>query len=487
MKDRRPVEKISFRLYTIKDGNKTPRKKGLIMKRNIRIVYLPLTKANWTNPELERARENARNFLASLPDVTIVGGEKMIEDEVSAMAELDRCRGEQIDLVVGHLLSFALGVVLPRFGKILHAPVLLWSIPEPPPNGGRLRANSFCAANMNSHILYKMHIPYFNVFGDAADPQTEEKLMKAVRVTRTLAVLRELRIGSIGGRVPGFFTSDYDEMLLRNKIGTEIVPLTALEAAASAKNMPQEKIAAAKKVLLGDAALHPGDAPTDAQFEKSAALFASVNEMMKKYMLGAVTLRCWPEVIADEMYGITLCSTIGHLNNHGTIAVCEGDVYAAVMLTALRELSGENPFFCDIIKLDGDYGVAWHCGAAPCSLCKAGFHPEIRRSSTVGGGGIKGCVCEFPLKPGRVTFVRLGETRDGGTFRMLIATGEGLDTDLFVRGNPLKVRFDAGCNALRKELLDNGWEHHFAMAYGDHVAELLALARAWEIDATVIR
>ena len=209
--------------------------------------------------------------------------------------------------------------------------------------------------------------------------------------------------------------------------------------------------------------------------------------MMAKYMLGAVTLRCWPEVIADEMYGITLCSTIGHLNNPGTLAVCEGDVYAAVMLSAMRELSGQHPFFCDLIKLDGDYGVAWHCGAAPCSLCKAGFEPEIRRSSTVGGGGVKGCVCEFPLKPGRVTFARLGETRDGSTFRLLIATGEGIDTDLFVRGNPLKVKFDAGCDAFRNEILNNGWEHHFSMAYGDLTEELLALGRAWNIETTVVR
>ena len=457
------------------------------MEKKLKVAYLPLTKANWTNPELEKAREDARKFLASLPGVAVVGGEKMIEDEASAMAELEHCRAEQVDLVVAHLLSFALGVVLPRFARTLHTPVVLWSIPEPPPNGGRLRANSFCAANMNSHILYKLYVPYFNVHGEIADPATARQLERAVRVTRTLAMLREFRIGSIGGRVPGFFTSDSDEMLLRNKIGPEVVPLTTLEAASLAKNLPQEKLAEAKKILLGDAPLHGTDAPTDAQFEKSAALFAAVREMTAKYMLGAVTLRCWPEVIADEMYGITLCSTIGHLNNHGTLAVCEGDVYAAVTLSAMRELSGQPPFFCDLIKLDGDYGVAWHCGAAPCALCKAGFQPAIRRSSTVGGGGVKGGVCEFPLKPGRVTIARLGETRDGSGFRLLIATGEGIDTDLFVRGNPLKIRFDAGCDALRKEILDHGWEHHFSMAYGDLAEELTAMARAWNIETTIVR
>ena len=454
---------------------------------NLTIAYLPLTKANWTNPELEALREKSKAFLASLPGVTVVCGDRMIEDEVQAMQVLDECKDKHVDLVVGHMLSFALGVVLPRFALALRTPTVLWSIPEPDPQGGRLRANSFCAVNMNTHILWKLHCPSIPVHGDIGSADTAAQLERAVRVTRALKTIRNLKIGSIGGRVPGFFTSDYDEMLLRNRIGAEVVPLTVLEAVAAAKAVTPEQLAEAKKTLLGDAALHPTDAPTDAQFDKSAALFAGISGMMKKYMLGAVTLRCWPEVIADEMYGITLCSTIGHLMNHGMLTVCEGDVYAAVMLSAMRELSGEAPFFCDIIKLDADPGVAWHCGAAPCSLCKAGFQPQLRRSSTVGGGGVKGCVCEFPLKPGRVTLARIGETRDGGDFRMLIATGDGVDTDLFVRGNPLKIRFDAGSEALKNELLNHGWEHHFSLAYGDLTEELLALGRALEIETTVIK
>lgn len=51
----------------------------------------------------------------------------------------------------------------------------------------------------------------------------------------------------------------------------------------------------------------------------------------------------------------------------------------------------------------------------------------------------------------------------------------------------LKVRFDAGCEALRNELLNNGWEHHFSMTYRDLTEELTALGRAWNIETTVVR
>lgn len=48
------------------------------------------------------------------------------------------------------------------------------------------------------------------------------------------------------------------------------------------------------------------------------------------------------------------------------------------------------------------------------------------------------------------------------------------------------MKFDAGCEALRNELLNNGWDH-FSMTYGDLTEELLALGRAWNIETTVIR
>ena len=157
------------------------------------------------------------------------------------------------------------------------------------------------------------------------------------------------------------------------------------------------------------------------------------------------------------------------------------------MMRVGQEISQEKPFFCDLIICEGDYGVAWHCGAAPCSICKEGSKPELHCSATVEGGGVKGLTNEFPLKPGRVTLARLGEKRDGDGYRMLVCTADGLDTDLFVRGNPLKIRFDAGCDTVRKELIENGWEHHFVLIYGDHADELSAFCRNMDIEFHLVK
>ena len=56
-----------------------------------------------------------------------------------------------------------------------------------------------------------------------------------------------------------------------------------------------------------------------------------------------------------------------------------------------------------------------------------------------------------------------------------------------VRGTPLKIKFDAGCDALREEVITNGWEHHYALMYGDHVDELKDLCRNLDIELHLVR
>lgn len=452
-----------------------------------KIGYLPLTKVNWSSETLESARREAKAGLQSLPGVEVAGGDRMIDFEEKAVRELDFFEQERPALIVAHFMTFSLGVIVPMFAQRLKVPVVLWSMKEPDPQGGRLQNNSFCAANMNSHFLYRMHVPYFHVHAEVGSESAKQGLEKAIRVTKAVQVLARMRIGVIGGRVPGFFTSSCDEMLLRTKLGPEVKFITEHEVIETARRLKQEELDAAMKTILSDATLHPTDAPGGEQLRKSAALFAAVGKMKEKFLVDTFAMRCWPEFIANDLYGIAVCSTIGHLTNHGLLTACEGDVYGAVMMRLEQELTGDLPFFCDMIVMEGDFGVAWHCGAAPAGLCRPGCRPQLCHSATVEGGGVKGVTGEFPLKPGRVTLARLGEKRDGDGFRMLIATGEALDTELFVRGNPLRIRFDAGCDALREVVIGQGWEHHYALGYGDIAAELLDFCRILDIEPVLVR
>lgn len=453
------------------------------MQKKLKIGFLPLTKQNWTNAIMQRQRQQACDMLSGIAGVELVGGSDMIETEAQAVKILEDFERERPDVLVAFFATFALGTIVPLFTKRLGVPVVLWSQPEPDPEGGRLKANSLCAANMNSHFMWRLRVPYFHVHGAVGSEKALSGIEKAVRVVRGIEAVRKMRIGSIGGRVPGFYTSCCSEMLLREKIGAEVKFITMLELVNDAKNMPEDKIQQALDIIKSDATRIE---TSPENLRKSAAFFAAVRGMKEKFGVDTFTIRCWPEIIADDLYGMLACSTIGHLTNHGDLTVCEGDVYAAVMLRLEYILSGEVPFFCDMIYNEEDcqYSVFWHCGAAPCALCKAGHERVLQNSSTV---PTKGVINEFPLKPGRVTVARLSETRDGSAFRMLIMPGTAIDTDMFVRGNPLKVVFDAGNKRVHDETFYGGFEHHYSLCYGDVTEELLAFCRAMDIEPVLVK
>ena len=69
-------------------------------------------------------------------------------------------------------------------------------------------------------------------------------------------MLKKLRIGVIGGRVPGFFTSSCSEMLLRTKIGAEVKYITQHEVITTAEKLSPDELEEAKKNILSDAPCH---------------------------------------------------------------------------------------------------------------------------------------------------------------------------------------------------------------------------------------
>ena len=156
------------------------------MEKKFKIGYLPLSKVNWTNATLEGQRENALKFLKTLPNVEVLGPDHMLTLEDEAVRQLEAFEQNRPDVLICHFMTFSLGVVPPMFAQRLGIPVILWSMKEPDPNGGRLQNNSFCAANMNAHHMYRLHIPYFHVHAEPGTPDAAEKLTKAINVARTM-------------------------------------------------------------------------------------------------------------------------------------------------------------------------------------------------------------------------------------------------------------------------------------------------------------
>ena len=190
------------------------------------VGYIALSKATWVTPEINRIRQQTLEKLKKLP-FEIVHGDALTTTTTEAAAICRELNRQEIGAVIVHFTTFPVGAIIPVLARELNVPILLFSTPEQPIQGGVWAQNSFCGANMAVHTLRKMGRKYEFVFGPASE--ADALLQKPLNVLKCMADLAATKIGLVGGRVPGFYTSNCDEMRLRSSIGAEVEIIDQLE------------------------------------------------------------------------------------------------------------------------------------------------------------------------------------------------------------------------------------------------------------------
>ena len=445
----------------------------------LRVGYAPQAKLSWINDTLEHTRCQAIAALEAL-DIDLVAG-PLLTCDAEAEELAAEFRRQDVDVMVVHYLTFSLGSMTPLLAQRVGVPAILWGMPEPPFDGGRIKSNSFCAVNMNCHALRKLGHTYSFVYGT---PDTiAADMARQFRAATCIKRLRTTRIGMVGSRVPGFYTSCFNELALRRELGVEVKYIDLLEVVDIAEGLSPEAVQEAYTHITSAAG--SCERVPEEQLRKGARLYGAFIELKQRLALDGFAVKCWPEI--GDIYGIGVCSTLGQLTSEGIVAACEGDVYGAVAMVILRELSGAAPFYCDLIAFeDGEnVGVGWHCGAAPVSLCAQGCCSALGLHSVMDGGDVKGITHDFPLKGGPVTFTQLGEDVDG-SYRFLIARGEGLATTQMLPGNPLRIRFETPLKTLTETIIDDGFSHHYTVGYADLEVELKQLCKWLKITPVAV-
>jgi L-fucose isomerase-like protein len=204
---------------------------------------------------------------------------------------------------------------------------------------------------------------------------------------------------------------------------------------------------------------------------KTLKVYAAMRAMADRDGLAGVAVRCWPEFFTE--HGCAACGAMAMLNEDGTPAGCEADVYGTLTSVMLRDLAGEPSFMVDLVDVDpaDDTAVLWHCGLAPLSMAdRAG---PVR--ATVHSNRKKPLLNEFALKPGRVTVARVSQA--GNATRLVLAGGEMVRAPISFSGTSGVIRFDRPATEVLDRVLGEGLEHHVSFAYGEHRPALRRFAR----------
>lgn len=432
------------------------------------VVYVPAGVGTFHMESANEVFQQTVTFLKNLYyDVTVPEKILLSPEEVDSYLQ-----DQNPFLVIFQSVTFANGEYINRVLSHTEAPVLLWAVREPVIDGGRLRLNSltgaFSAANF---IRGTGHQQLDFVFGRPNEPTVEEKIRAAIAAVKTAEQLHRLTLFTVGQAPQGFGFGEANDIDLARGFGVRQEHYEVRELIQSAKSYSdfqvQESLDKARHYIPTVDRVEPE------RKDRFARLYRAYSDMISKAEVAAVASRCWPDFFSD--YETPVCAVLSLLNAEGVMSSCEADAYGAISMFVGHVLTGNPVFFGDPVSLDERENTItfWHCGMAACNLARAeegpklGVHPNRKIGPTM----------EFGCQPAEeITIFRVGKNPDG-TFRLFSAPGEALDKPRQFLGTSVVVRTRDNAEQIVYRAVDEGWEPHFAVIYGDVTKEINLLNR----------
>lgn len=421
--------------------------------------------------DIETANAHLRQTRALVGErYHVAGPETAVTDTAALDGVIETLRREGIDALLLQVATFPDGEAPARIARALHAPVILHSLPEPRLER-EISLNSLCGANMIAFTLTALERPYTFVHGDPAG-DARPALLAHLNAATALASLERTRVGLIGFRAPGFYPCAFDELLLRRRLGVAVdhVGLNVLSRAL--EEGARRPAPADRFPLIGG----EGELPAEA-VARMERFYGALTEVVEAGGHSVVAIKDWPEFFDANVQG-GFWPALGWIQEEDGVALApEGDVNGAVTMALERYLSGDQPALVDVSAWDDDRSTLtlWHYG------CSAG----LARDRDAVRYGEEGREVAFTFRPGRATLARVGLHR--GELRLLTVAVEMEDEPVTLRraaGYARTLRRPA--NEVVRRLLEDGWEHHPCLVYGDLEEAFAAVARLAGIPHTAL-
>ncbi len=417
--------------------------------------------------DVDRARNIAHESVKMLQRLgaEVIQPEDLVTNLKEAEIAGERFRSKDIDVLIIQHGTFSLGYLSIEVVRSLDVPLVLWGIPEPPLNGSPYTCGSMVGLIMHASAITKLGKRFKFIHGFAEDKELQKELRKFIKILETKKKLRHSKVGLLGYRTPGFYGSNFDELIVKSKIGPEIIHVDLSEILDKVEEISQKEAEKSLKEVL-----RRGYKVVDVSREElmtSTKIYLAIKRISQELELDSIAIKCWPELRDFREMGV--CFVSSRLTDEGIMTSCEADVNGVLSMMTQNTLTEKVPFFCDLVQVDEKKNeiLFFHCGNAPCSLVNPNYNVSLRQFF-LGKGGV---TVEFPLKPGRVTLAKLSSAKR--TYKMFVTTGEAVQTGQVIRGTCVNVKLDSNVNKILEIILKEGIEQHYSMVYEDIKDELI--------------
>ena len=400
----------------------------------------------------------------------VTGDRELALSEGEVLARVQAFTATEVSAVV-YLLGtwMEAPMVVNAIERYPGTPVVLWAIPALP-------SFSLVAAGVIKGTLDDIGRTYRFIYGDPDDPGTRGQLQDCLSACAAVQALKRARLGILGGRSLGMYTSTVDEMGYKSIFGTEIEHVDQLRLVTYAQATPATEV---EQSLAELRRTYSSFAAPDATMDKSVRLLLALSRIVAEERFDFLGVKCLGEVIN---YYASCCLAISVLNDRGLPTACQADIPAAFTMKLMAELSGGACAFADLVHVDYQSGLARlvNCGTMPTSLA-ADRHAVAWGWQYEYMGKGRGVTPIFSCRGGPATICCLARVR--GKLTLQVVTGQveehpvtdlGEVRDIWAQAF---VRLDGDPEFLVRSLRSN----HVIMAYGDlrsglhHVCDLLGI------------
>lgn len=430
-------------------------------------------------PQLERSAQQVTDRLMRLDaEVVDVG---FISDAEEGAVAAEKLRAADCDLIVGFLTTYMTATMLMPVAQRGGAPVLLINLQPTEAmdhatfgTGEWLAYCGACPLPEMANAFERVGVPFRSVSGHLEDERAWERIGRWIRAAGVRGALRGGRHGLMGHLYPGMYDVSTDLTMVPANLGghVEVLEFDDLRVRA----LKADEAAVAAKLAETRAAFEIADSVVEEDLVWAARVSVGLDRLVADF--GLDSLAYYHRGLEGEIHerlgaGMILGSSL--LTARGVPACGEYELRTSLAMLITDRL-GAGGTFTELQALNFRDGVVEMGHDGPANLTVCARRPVLRGLGVYHGKRGWGVSVECDVRRGPVTLVGLGQSRDG-RYRLVAAVGKVVEGPLLAIGNTTsRVDFGRDPGEWTDAWSASGVGHHWALAPGDIIPELRALA-----------
>ncbi|HEV7628657.1 MAG TPA: L-fucose/L-arabinose isomerase family protein, partial [Streptomyces sp.] len=434
----------------------------------------------------ERVAQRMGEFDAEVVDVGF------ISDAQEGAQAAEKLRAADCDLIVGFLTTYMTATMLVPVAQRSGAPVLLINLQPTPAmdhatfdTGQWLAYCGACPLPEMANAFERVGVQFRSVSGHLEDERAWRRIGRWIRAAGLTASLRTSRHGLMGHLYPGMYDVSTDLTMVPATFGGHVEVLEFDDLRVRVEGVTQKETSARIEETKQLFELEPSVDEDDLAW--AARVSAGLDRLVADF--GLDSLAYFHRGLDGEVHerlgaGMILGASL--LTARGIPAAGEYELRTSLAMLICERL-GAGGSFTEFQALNFLDGVVEMGHDGPAHLALGGRRPLLRGLGVYHGKRGWGVSVECTARHGLVTLVGLGQTRDG-RYRLVAAEGEAVEGPLLEIGNTTsRIDFHADPGEWTDAWSASGVGHHWALATGELLPDLRALAELSGVELTEVR